>query len=128
MDKKNAVLQIEKDKLGIMHLTLNRPDALNALNAELMDELDQVFLSAKNDETVKALLITGNGKAFCAGADIKQLASLDGQGGLAFARRGQMIFRRLEQLGKPSLAAINGFALGGGCELAMAATLRIAVN
>ena len=111
---------------GILQLTINRPEALNALNADLMEQFYQTFLSAKTDLTIKALLITGQGKAFCAGADIKQLAQLTAQTGLAFARRGQQVFRLLEQLGKPSLAAINGFALGGGCELAMAATLRIA--
>lgn len=110
----------------ILQITLNRPEALNALNAELMEKLYKTFLAAKEDKTVKAILITGTGKAFCAGADINQLAKLNGQGGLEFARKGQKVFRALEEIGKPSLAAINGFALGGGCELAMAATMRIA--
>ncbi|HSW69884.1 MAG TPA: enoyl-CoA hydratase-related protein [Gammaproteobacteria bacterium] len=122
----NAILNITRHDSGILQLTLNRPDALNALNAELMEQFYQAFIQAKNDHAVKALLITGKGKAFSAGADIKQLLALNGQTGLAFAERGQSIFRLLEQLGKPSLAAVNGFALGGGCELAMAATLRIA--
>lgn len=110
----------------ILYITLNRPHALNALNEELMNQLHHIFLSAKNDKNIKAILMTGEGKAFCAGADINQLAKLNGQTGLEFARWGQKVFRALEQLGKPSLAAINGFALGGGCELAMSATLRIA--
>lgn len=110
----------------ILHMTLNRPEALNALNASLMQQLHQTFLMAKKDKTIKALLITGSGKAFCAGADINQLAQLNGQTGVEFARYGQLVFRTLEQLGKPSLAVVNGYALGGGCELAMAATLRIA--
>src|SRR5579872_1007444 len=119
-------LQTTLHPSGILQLTINRPDALNALNDELMEQFYQAFIRAKEDNAVKGLLITGQGKAFCAGADIKQLAKLNGQTGLAFARRGQMVFRFLETLGKPSLAAVNGFALGGGCELAMAATMRIA--
>ncbi|MDR3491258.1 MAG: enoyl-CoA hydratase-related protein [Gammaproteobacteria bacterium] len=112
----------------ILHISLNRPQALNALNADLMQELLTLLLEAKKNPKIKALLLTGEGKAFCAGADITQLAALKSQSGLRFARLGQMIFRTLEQLGKPSLAAIQGFALGGGCELAMAATLRIAAQ
>jgi enoyl-CoA hydratase len=126
MDNQEKVLQLTQYDSGILQLTLNRPHALNALSADLMEQLYQTFLSAKSDKKVKALLITGEGKAFCAGADIKQLAKLNGQAGYHFARYGQKVFRTLEQLGKPSLAAINGFALGGGCELAMSATLRIA--
>jgi enoyl-CoA hydratase len=94
----------------------------------LMGELYEVLVHAKSDKRVKALLITGTGKAFCAGADIRELAGLNEQSGYEFSRYGQMVFRTLEQLGKPSVAAINGFAFGGGCELAMAATLRIAAN
>ncbi len=126
MDNKKEVLIITHHDSGILQLTINRPEALNALNADLMEQFYQAFLMAKEDPLVKGLLITGQGKAFCAGADIKQLAQLNGQTGLRFARRGQAVFRLLEQLGKPSLAAVNGFALGGGCELAMAATMRIA--
>ncbi len=119
-------IQVELQDSGILQLTLNRPEALNALNKELMDELYSILLNSKTESKVKAILLTGQGKAFCAGADINQLAALTGQDGLTFAQQGQHVFRLLEQLGKPSLAAINGFALGGGCELAMAATLRIA--
>lgn len=126
MDKNQDVLLVSQHDTGILQLTLNRSESLNALNKNLMEQLYQTLLTAKEDPTVKALLLTGEGKAFCAGADIKQLAALNGQAGLEFARWGQMIFRQLEQLGKPSLAAINGFALGGGCELAMSATMRIA--
>lgn len=113
---------------SILQIKLNRPEALNALNAEVMQKLLDIFEEAKKDKKIKALLITGEGKAFCAGADINQLAKLNGQTGLEFARFGQNVFRALEELGKPSLAAINGYALGGGCELAMAATLRIAAD
>jgi enoyl-CoA hydratase len=113
---------------GIFQITLNRPQSLNALNADLMVELYQVLLRAKSNTDIRALLIIGEGKAFCAGADIHQLGTLNAHSGYDFARHGQMVFRTLEQLGKPSLAAVNGVALGGGCELAMAATMRIAAN
>jgi enoyl-CoA hydratase len=127
MKNSYALLNVTLDS-GILHITLHRPEALNALNAALLAELHTVLLQAKDDASVKALLLSGEGKAFCAGADIKQLATLNAQAGSQFARHGQGIFRTLEQLGKPSLAAIHGFALGGGCELAMSATLRIAAN
>jgi len=113
---------------GILQITLNRPEQLNALSQEVLQRLDEIFHQAKQDRAVKAVLLHGEGKAFCAGADIKQLAPLNGHEGLEFARFGQAVFRRLELLGKPSLAAIHGFAFGGGCELAMAATLRIATK
>ncbi len=113
---------------GLLHLSLNRPDQLNALSHEMLTRLAQHLDEIKRDSSVKAILLTGEGKGFCAGADIKQLASLNGQSGLAFASFGQAVFSRLESLGKPSLAAIHGFAFGGGCELAMAATLRIATS
>lgn len=125
MDNK-SLLKITHQPSGILELTINRPDALNALNTEVMDALYQTFLMAKENNAVKGILMTGQGKAFCAGADIEELAPLNGQTGLAFSRRGQSVFRFLEQLGKPTLAAVNGFALGGGLELAMAATMRIA--
>jgi enoyl-CoA hydratase len=127
MDNKKDVLKTSLES-GILQITLTRPDALNALSAELMDKLHQTFLAAKDNKEVKSLLLTGEGKAFCAGADINQLAKLNVKEGLDFARYGQRVFRLLEQLGKPSLAVINGFALGGGCELAMSATLRIAAD
>ncbi|MCH9764286.1 MAG: enoyl-CoA hydratase/isomerase family protein [Gammaproteobacteria bacterium] len=110
---------------GILSITLNRPEKLNALNSDVLDTLNQLFLDAKDNPSIRALLITGSGKAFCAGADIRRLAACNGETGYAFARAGQTIFRSLETLGKPSLAAINGYAFGGGCELSMAATLRI---
>lgn len=113
---------------GILHLILNRPEQLNALSHELLQRLSDIIQQTHNNPTIKALLISGEGKGFCAGADIKQLAGLNGQSGFNFAQFGQMVFRRLELLGKPSLAAIHGFAFGGGCELAMAASLRIATK
>jgi enoyl-CoA hydratase len=117
--------QIEE---GLLILRLNRPEKLNALNSELLSALSERLSWAEKNEEVKAILITGQGKAFCAGADIERLAECDAQRGYEFACLGQQVFRQLETLGKPSLAAINGYAFGGGCELAMAATLRIAVN
>ena len=114
------------DNYGILTLTLNRPDKLNALSSDLLQALSELFTSAKNNPKVKGLLITGAGKAFCAGADISRLAECDAQSGYEFACYGQDVFRQLETMGKPSLAAINGYAFGGGCELAIAATLRIA--
>lgn len=119
-------LKTELKNSGTLYITLNRPKKLNALSEALLNDLHHTFMGAGNDNQVKTLLITGLGKAFCAGADISQLATLNGQNGYAFARQGQAIFRCLETLGKPSIAAINGYAFGGGCELAMAATMRIA--
>jgi enoyl-CoA hydratase len=111
---------------GILVITLSRPEKLNALNSEVLDSLNKLFLDAKSNQKIRAILITGEGKAFCAGADILRLAECNAETGFNFARAGQDIFRLLETLGKPSLAAINGYAFGGGCELAMSATLRIA--
>lgn len=113
---------------NVLVITLNRPEKLNALNAEVLQGLEALLHSAKTDSKVKGILLTGQGKAFCAGADIHRLAECDAQTGYEFARMGQAVFRLLETLGKPSIAAVNGYALGGGCELAMAATLRIAAS
>lgn len=120
------LIEQDLDSQGILSLTLNRPEKLNALSSEVLDALEESFLHAKTNPKVKALLITGNGKAFCAGADINRLAECTAQTGYEFACRGQEVFRLLETLGKPSLAAVNGFAFGGGCELAISATLRTA--
>ncbi len=122
----NDIVNVVSLESGILQISLNRPTQLNALSHDLLRQLSQLFHEAKTDQSVKAILLCGEGKAFCAGADIKQLAALNGPEGLAFARFGQSVFRALELLGKPSLAAIHGFALGGGCELAMSTTLRIA--
>lgn len=122
----NNHLLTEHTSNGILRITLNRPDKLNALNASVLDDLTQIFLEAKSNHDTKAILITGNGKAFCAGADISEIAAVDAQSGLAFALRGQHCFRILETLGKPSLCAVNGYAFGGGCELSMSASMRIA--
>ncbi|NLV16905.1 MAG: short-chain-enoyl-CoA hydratase [Syntrophomonadaceae bacterium] len=118
-------LLLEKDgAIGI--ITMNRPKALNALNEETLVDLDQaVDLIAKDDE-VKAVIITGNGNAFVAGADIVAMQNNNGLQGKAFGTLGQGVFLKIEKLPKPVIAAINGFALGGGCELAMACDIRIA--
>lgn len=121
----STILQ-DLDGSGILTLTLNRPEKLNALSGEVLAELAELLTAARDNPAVKALLITGEGKAFCAGADINRLAECDAQTGYAFANQGQAVFRQLETLGKPSLAAVNGYAFGGGCELAISATLRIA--
>ncbi len=114
-------------KDGIAYVTINRPKVLNALNDTVITELGQVFTAIKDDPQVKAVIITGAGeKAFVAGADITQLVDLNTQEGKAFAAKGQAVFNLIENLGKPVIAAINGFALGGGCELAMACTVRLA--
>lgn len=112
---------------GIGWVTLNRPEVLNALNAKLVDELDRLFGEAAADEECSVLVLTGAGdKAFAAGADISEIHEKNALGGVAMADKGQRVLRRLETMGKPSIAAVNGFALGGGCEIAMACTIRIA--
>jgi enoyl-CoA hydratase len=122
------IIKLASLENGILHISLNRPDSLNALSQEMLKRLSNILENAKLDTAVKTILLSGEGKGFCAGADIKQLAALNGQSGLAFASFGQQVFNQLESLGKPSLAVLHGFAFGGGCELAMAATLRIAAN
>lgn len=112
---------------GVAVIRLNRPDKLNALNAQLLDELQHTLAACKNDPSIRVVVITGNGpKAFAAGADIAELHANDAVGGKLFAERGQAVFTAIERLGKPVIAAVNGFALGGGCELAMACHLRFA--
>jgi enoyl-CoA hydratase len=110
-------------------ITVNRPQVLNALNRQTLDELRRILLDLQRDDAIRALLLTGAGeKAFVAGADIRELAALSPVEGREHALRGQHVFELVENLGKPVIAAINGYALGGGCELAMACTLRIAAD
>jgi enoyl-CoA hydratase len=119
-------LLVERDG-AVALVTINRPKVLNALNRRTLDELDDVMRELGGDAAVRAIVLTGAGeRAFVAGADINELAALGPVDGQQHARRGQAVFDGIERLGKPVIAAINGFALGGGCELAMACTLRIA--
>ena len=114
-------------KQGIAFVTINRPAFRNALNTATMRELRDVFDQIRNDDEVRVAIVTGSGdKAFVAGADINELATLEPMAGRNYSRAGQAIFDSIEQLGKPVIAAVNGYALGGGCELAMACTFRIA--
>ena len=110
----------------IATITVNRPDKLNALNDAVMDELRTAIAEARRRPDVGAVLLTGAGRAFVAGADIAELVDQSAIEGKARAQRGQRVFRRFETSPKPTLAAVNGFALGGGCELAMACHMRIA--
>jgi enoyl-CoA hydratase len=110
-------------------LTFNRPKVLNALDAATLRDLEAALDAVGSDDEVRAIILTGSGeKAFVAGADINELAVLTPTQGKEHARHGQRVFDRIEQLGKPVIAAINGFALGGGCELALACTIRIAAD
>jgi len=114
---------------GIATITVNRPKVLNALNAQTLDELRRVILACRHDDAVRCVIVTGAGeKSFIAGADINELSVQSPTSGREHAMAGQHILDLIENLGKPVIAAINGFALGGGCELAMACTLRIAAE
>jgi enoyl-CoA hydratase len=112
----------------IATLTVNRPDKLNALNAVIIGELGSAIDELVAREDVAAVILTGAGRAFVAGADIAELSGVSAVEGRRLARRGQEVFRRFETSPKPTVAAVNGFALGGGCELAMACHIRIAAD
>jgi enoyl-CoA hydratase len=113
----------------IFTVTVNRPDKLNALNAECKRELRETFVALKSDRAVDVVILTGAGeKAFVAGTDIGELEGLDAESGKDFAEGGQSLFDLIQHLGKPVIAAVNGFALGGGCELALACHIRIAAE
>ena len=112
---------------GIARVTINRPDKLNALDGNVIRELGEVVSGIETDASIRGVIVTGSGpKAFVAGADIGEIAGQGPIDGKARAMAGQLVFRRLERCGKPVIAAVNGFALGGGCELAMACHIRIA--
>jgi enoyl-CoA hydratase len=119
-------LQLER-RDGVAILTVSRPKKLNALNSQTIAELDAAFVALASDAEVRGVVLTGSGeRAFVAGADIEELAGLDAASGRALSERGQRVLDRIEWLGKPVVAAINGYALGGGCELAMACHVRLA--
>ena len=112
---------------GIFIITINRPDKLNALNTDVMNDLDIVTREIEDNKNIRGVILTGSGqKGFVAGADISEFLGLSGGEGMDLARRGQEIFFKIENCSKPVVAAVNGFALGGGCELAMACHFRIA--
>lgn len=120
-----TTIKLEK-KAGYAIITLNRPDKLNALNNQLFSDLDNAITVLELDSTIRALLLTGEGKAFAAGADIKELNACDGRSGKHFSEFGSNVMARLEAMTIPVVAAVNGFALGGGCELAMSCHIRYA--
>jgi enoyl-CoA hydratase len=123
-----GTLLIERDEATAI-VTINRPKVLNALNAQTLDELRRAILELKQDDGVRVVILTGAGeKSFVAGADINELAVQTPTGGREHALNGQHVFDLIANMGKPVIAAINGYALGGGCELAMACTLRLAAD
>ncbi len=111
---------------NVVLLTLSRPQALNALNSRFFDEMDNFLDSLVHETNVRALIITGEGKAFVAGADIAEMVNMNGDQARAFSRKGQEVFNKIGRMPFPVIAAVNGFALGGGLELAMACDFRIA--
>src|SRR5258708_14247273 len=114
-------------KDGIAYITFNRAKVMNALNRRTIEELRDALLEARDDSFIRVLILTGSGeKSFVAGADIGELAQRTPVDGKDFSLFGQSVFRLLETIGKPSICAINGFALGGGCELALSSTIRLA--
>lgn len=120
----NLLLDLQN---GILIITINRPEKLNALNIDTIKEIKNVIQEVYEDENIKGAIVTGAGtKAFVAGADISEIAELSEVNARSFAERGQEIFSMIERCTKPVIAAVNGFALGGGCELAMACHIRIA--
>ena len=124
MSYQNLIFE-NKDHIGTV--TFNRPKLLNALNRQTMDELGALLTEARDDRDIRVLILTGAGdKAFIAGADINELARMTPMTGPETSLHGQAVLHKLETLGKPSIAAVNGFALGGGCELALACSIRLA--
>ncbi len=124
MKYNTLLIDVEND---ICTITIHRPEKLNALNAEVLKELDLAIDEVMQSSDIRSAIITGSGeKAFVAGADISEFASLDAASGEAYARRGQSLFEKIENSSKIIVAAVNGFALGGGCELALACHFRVA--
>jgi enoyl-CoA hydratase len=124
MNYKNLLIEL-KDAIAVV--SINRPEKLNALNSETIEELKNIFLEIDKNEMIKAVILTGTGeKAFAAGADIQELSRLNILEGKIFSEKGQKVFNLIENFSKPVIAAVNGYALGGGCELALACHFRIA--
>lgn len=124
MEFKNLILKKEN---GIGFVTINRPKALNALNSETLTEIGVMFDQIENDDEIRVVVLTGSGeKSFVAGADISEMKDKNGMEGRKFGLLGNSTFRKIETLSKPVIAAVNGFALGGGCEISMACDIRIA--
>ncbi len=123
MDYKHLILEKEE---GIATVTLNRPESLNALNSALLSEINHLFAHLKKDEEVQVVIITGAGKSFVAGADIGEMSTLTAREANAFGKLGMSAFMAIENFPRPVIAAVNGFALGGGCELSLACDIRYA--
>ena len=123
MDYKSLLVEV---KNGIAYITVNRPDALNALNTEVLTDLKNVFQWVNDADEVKIAILTGAGRAFVAGADIAQMSKLTVKEGRDMTIKGQRVMNLIEEIDKIVIAAVNGFALGGGCELAMACDIRVA--
>jgi enoyl-CoA hydratase len=111
---------------GILAITISRPEALNALNTNFFNEMDHLLGAVAKDDSIKVIMLTGEGKAFVVGADIAEMVNKNSSEGTQFSLRGQGVFRKMKKLDKPIIAAINGFALGGGLELALACDIRLA--
>lgn len=110
----------------VVTITVSRPEAMNALNTRFFDEMNSLLDELSENKELRAVVITGVGKAFAAGADIAGMASMDSSGGQAFSRKGQAVFNKIENYPLPVIAAVNGYALGGGCEFAASCDIRIA--
>lgn len=115
-----------KEEYGIAILSINRPEVLNAINTEVLKELNRAIYYISENDDIRVVIIKGEGRAFSAGGDVAEMQGYNSEQGRDFIKKGQDVFRRIEVLEKPIIAAINGFALGGGCELAMSCDIRIA--